>query len=174
MNYINLDLEFSDFIKPCLNLKEIKFPKFIAHDWIWVNTVDWITEFGIEWFKNKNIPIKSRAFLFVATPNCPGITHIDLPERAAFNFIIQGNGSMQWLSNLSDPTSVRVHNGSTYPVYGNTKSCIIDDEWTGRIGLVKVDTPHRVVTTDSYRYCLSLRTTYSFEEVAKIIQSSHH
>ena len=48
MNYINLDLEFSDFIKPCLNLKEIKFPKFIAHDWIWVNTVDWITEFGIE------------------------------------------------------------------------------------------------------------------------------
>ena len=168
MNYIDLNIELSDCLKEWGNLKDIKFPRDNTHDWVLVNTRDWLNEKALSWFKSKNILIKPKSCLFVAPPTFDGTIHSDAPDCAAFNFVIEGHGKMEWISGIVGNKIERQHNGSDYIIYKPDKFDV-SETWTGSVGLVNIEIPHRIVSSDNYRYCLSVRTYHKFNELVKMI-----
>lgn len=107
------------------------------------------------------------------SPNYEGPIHTDNVEYA-INFVLAGHGTMEWVSELEATKYVSTVNGVSYERYNDIKKFSVSDIWIGRAGIVRVNTPHRVTTTDSYRYCLSLRTVESmppktFDDAVKLI-----
>jgi hypothetical protein len=191
MFYKNLPDESSEWILP-LNVDTIisSFNFKGSHDWIHLNTIDVLSISGWNWFFKRNIHLSRRCAFFLAHPNIEGPIHIDHEfNDVAFNFVLRGHGEMQWLNIEADkyianpvpvilpscsssltvvPSSTTAH----YTRFNNIKEISMLDSWRGDRGMVRIGTPHRVVTTDCQRICLSLRQSTDrfkrFDELSNV------
>lgn len=173
MYYKNLPAECIKWIQPLdLNtiLTEANFKE--KHDWTHLNIDDVLTLEGKSWFLERNIPLERRCTLFQIQANHEGTIHTDHPiADAAFNFVLKGTGEMQWIKIDADAyTEYKSVKGIelNYQVYKNIRGISALALWTGHAGLVKTNVPHRIVTMNSSRICLSLRTPKTFNELSKL------
>ena len=155
MNYFDLPNHLLYFIKP-INYVDLLKNK-AGHDWNTIPTNRFLTTDGILWFLKRSLFLKSTALIFKADKNAEHTIHID-PVPFAFNFVLSGDGEMQWLTNVVGEKIVNEHNGAKYRKYVNIHSYKVSDVWSGKLGLVRTDTVHRIVTKDTDRYCVSIRT----------------
>ncbi len=173
MNYINLPVDIESAIKK-VDIDSIIPPKQ-GHKITRVNTQDFLTNDTLKWFYSRKFFLKPTGFLFRMSENDAGPIHVDSEDEYAFNFILRGLGEMQWVSNIvSESTKVYNVSNAAYLAYEDVKSFDIIDSWTGNVGLVKVNTPHRIVTGDSVRFCFSVRVynnihRKTFDEAYKLI-----
>lgn len=182
MFYKNFPKESSEWILP-LDIDKImsSFDFKSPHDWIHLNTKDVLSVKGRLWFLEREIYLSSICSLFIAYPNelCP--IHIDHKiNDAAFNFVLRGSGEMQWLD-LGDAeeytTDLVIPSGASikFTKFNNVNEVSVLDSWQGDQGMVRVSDPHRIVTSDSLRVCLSLRQVSNagvfkrFDELITII-----
>ncbi len=136
-----------------------------------------LTQEGKQWFIDNNITLKKNAVVFTIPKNCEGGIHADMTKfekpDCAFNFVLSGYGEMQWITNLEATECVLNFNNASIVRYTDVIKFDISDVWTGNVSLVRINVPHRIVTTDSDRYCLSLRlekdsSLNSFDELIKL------
>jgi hypothetical protein len=176
MFYKNFPEESSEWILP-LDIDKImsSFDLKSPHDWIHLNTKDVLSDKGQMWFLEKGIHLSSICLFFIAYPNDQGPIHIDHKiNDAGFNFVLSGSGSMQWLDvgNAEEyPTDLVLQSGASmkFTGFSDVRKLSILDSWQGDRGMVRVGTPHRIVTFKSRRICLSLRqasgASKSFDEL---------
>jgi len=166
-------LQFVKFIDAHNLLKGI-----YGHNWIIIPTTNFLTSEGIEWFTNKKIFLRNTVKVFKIEKNFKGPVHSDaygpFDVEYAFNFVISGQGEMQWVDNIQGTQKISNTNNSLYTIYTDVKSLDIIDTWNGDLGIVRVNVPHRVVTTNEERYCVSVRTIIgsypkTFEDAVNII-----
>jgi hypothetical protein len=178
MNYFNLPIFFKDFLIKQDNLVEL-IPITKSHPWIDYPVNKFINPEGIAWFTNHNIILKS-ALLFRAHANIIGPAHIDglpnKPTNYGFNFVLEGHGEMQWLDveKIEITSYTTLHNiKHTYAKSASDSNITVLDSWSGNAGIVKINTFHRIVTSDVDRVCLSVRPSLpiSFEEAVNIIKA---
>jgi hypothetical protein len=174
MFYKNLPIESSGWILP-LDIDKIlsDFNLKYSHDWIHLNTVDVLSTAGKLWFLKRNIHLEPTCSLFVAQPNTYSPIHVDHKiNDSAFNFILKGYGEMQWIKMDADEydTDIVIPSGATvhYTRFKNIRGMSALALWTGHAGLVKTNVPHRVVTMDSLRVCLSIRSRHLFDDLSKL------
>jgi hypothetical protein len=187
MNYINLPKYVRDFVIKHDNLSEL-VPIINGHSGVFYPTTKFITTEGVEWFNNHGIQLRPNCLLFRARCNTTGIAHIDgtkldldsqlIPHLCAFNFVLEGHGEMQWVEvdkYISDgefktqvPSTQVI---ASVPIVTQEPGSEITvlDTWTGDTGFVRIETFHRVVTSDVDRVCLSVRACFPlpFDEAAK-------
>ena len=150
----------------------------INHTWIHLNTIDVLSIDGWSWFLKRKIYLSRICSFFLAQPNIEGPIHIDHKTNdVAFNFVLRGHGEMQWLdikadeyiSNTVTPGGPAVHQ---YIRFENIKEMSMIDSWRGSRGMVRIGTPHRIVTADCPRVCLSFRQTNNrfkrFDELSNV------
>ena len=175
MFYKNLPEESSEWILP-LDIDKIisSFDFKGCHDWVHLNTKDVLSDKGCAWFLSRKIYLSTTCVFFLAYPNksCP--IHIDNKiNDVAFNFVLKGHGEMQWLDIEADAyNAISSPGGRTanYTRFDNVKEISILDSWQGDQGMVRIGTPHRMVTSSSLRVCLSFRQPqYSFKRFNELI-----
>jgi hypothetical protein len=157
-------------------VKDIK-----GHNWTTYNTKNFITEEGQDWFEKNKIVLIDTSQYFICNENTTGPVHLDNPCTVAFNFVFEGTGNMQWITVLDGDISYHtniVQSGEKfiYKKFANLRSINIDESWDGTSALVRVNVPHRVVTKDGHRICLSIRPDIrkcrlTFDEMCQIIDN---
>lgn len=171
LNHIALPNELWSYIKP------VDYPRMLpddeGHNWCVVNLTEFVTTEGIKWFLQRGLVLRSAAYLFRISPNYEGPIHCDAANYA-INFVLGGHGTMEWISDIDATTYVANVHGLSYERYKDIKKFSVSDTWTGTAGVVRVNVPHRVTTSDTFRYCLSLRTIErvspkTFDDVVKLI-----
>ena len=170
INYLNLSETLFKFIKP-IELEDIEFTT--RHDWVYKRTTDVMTTEGIDWFKQRGIKFYPTSNLFKIAKNCEGPIHDDGIDFA-INFIIKGYGTMEWVNDLDATRLITRFHNLDYIVYKDVKSFNVCDTWKGKLALVRVKSPHRIVTTDVDRYCLSIRSESpkTFDEAYKLLYNT--
>lgn len=172
MNHKDLPRELLQFTKP-IDYQTLLKDKS-GHDWIFIPTTDFLTEEGISWFTSRNIIIRKTVSLFKGVRNNQGPMHKDT-SRVAFNFVLSGHGKMEWVSDIIGTVTISYANNTKgFLKWADVNDFTINDTWCGDLGIVKIDTPHRLVTTDEDRYCVSIRVVpgmgiQSFEEAVKAV-----
>ena len=176
INYVNLPNEMKNFIKEFNYVNLTK--DMINHNWKYIPFDTVITTEGKQWFREKKIPVEKYVLLFKIPKNFEGPIHTDMlplkKSNCAFNFVLSGNGKMQWITNLEATEYIENVNSSVYRRYTNIKQFDILDTWTGDVGLVRINVPHRVVTTNADRYCISIRlvndiSPNTFDEIKEVL-----
>jgi hypothetical protein len=175
INYLNLPNKMENFLK---KFNYINLTKDISnHNWKYIPVDFALTNKGKQWFVDKKIPLRKYASVFKIPKNFEGPIHTDMHQSektdCAFNFVLSGHGEMQWVKNLKATEYTFNFNGADYNRYKDIESFDISDVWTGNVGLVRINVPHRVVTTDTDRYCLSIRlekdsSLNTFDELSKL------
>lgn len=156
-NYFDLPSKLHSFVKD-VDYTKFLLPNLTGHILKPVDLHKFVKPEGLEWFAERGLFIR-RARLFRASKNCTGGIHIDpvdLYNDYAINIVLAGKGEMQWISDLDIDLDIKKASipNSTY----NVKNFKVIDKWFGTTGLVRVNIPHRIVTKNSVRYCLSLQT----------------
>jgi hypothetical protein len=159
MNYKDLPRHLLKFFKP-LDLKTLsKNIITTGHSWRNIHLNDVIDSEGLLWFRERNIFLRETVFLFKATKNIQGPFHIDNGHSEfAINLVISGHGKMQWADNIVGNRIDSILNNSKYVKYENVTDFKLTDTWEGDFGIVRILTPHRIVTSDEDRYCISIRS----------------
>ena len=180
MNYINLPSYVRDFLITHDNLSEL-VPVVNDHSGIIYPTTKFITSAGFDWFNKHGIELRPNCVLFKAKCNTEGSAHIDgpmldlesqpIPHICAFNFVLEGHGEMQWVEVGEYTTNGDFKNNKIVKQLPGSKITVLDT-WTGDTGFVRIETFHRIVTTDVDRVCLSVRACFPlpFEEAAKQVR----
>ena len=171
LNHIDLPKELWSYIKTVDYSKML--PDDEGHHWNIFNISDFVTTEGIKWFAQHDLILRPTAFLFRMSPNYEGPIHCDVVDYA-INFVLAGHGTMEWISDLEATTYISDVHGVSYERYADIKKYNISDTWTGSAGIVRVNIPHRITTSDTFRYCLSLRTVEkmspkTFDDAVKLI-----
>ena len=175
INYLNLPNEMKNFLKEFDYIDLTK--NIFDHGWKFMPMDSVLTNEGKQWFVDKKIVLRKNAIIFKIPKNVTGPIHVDStqPEEndCAFNFVLSGHGKMQWITNLEATEITFKYNSGYYKLYENIVKFEILDVWEGNIGLVRINVPHRVVTTDSDRYCISIRlekgsSPNTFNELSKL------
>jgi hypothetical protein len=178
LNYKPLPEFINNFIirpaDPFEIVKDIK-----GHNWSMYDTRQFLTDEGYRWFEENKIILKSKSQYFICNAHTTGPVHTDNPHKIAFNFVFEGYGNMEWVTVLDGDyvyhtNTVASGEKFTYKKFTEIRSIKINDTWNGQSALVKVSLPHRIVTKDSHRICISLRldTTrcrFTFDEISQII-----
>ena len=162
---VELHQSIFKFVK-FIDLDKLKFEN--KHTWVSKPIEDVLTYDGIKWFQSKEIHLCPNALIFRIDAGHEGAVHDDGIEYA-INFVLKGSGTMEWID-VIEGTKVEEHyKGLNYTSFSNLQNFKVKDSWSGSIALVRVNYPHRVVTTDNERYCLSIRATLpkTFDEVAE-------
>lgn len=171
INHIELPNEVWSFIKPVDYTRILSVDE--GHDFTTVDLSDFMTNEGIIWFAKRELVLRPKAFLFKISPNYEGPIHTDIVEYA-INYVLGGHGVMQWISDLEATKYTVNHAGVTYERFNNIKKFSVSDTWSGTSSIVRINTPHRIVTTETDRYCLSIRTVSgaspkTFDDAVKLI-----
>jgi hypothetical protein len=156
--YINLPNQSFSYLKPNVNIEYLH--DIQVHNWVELETTDYITDEAIRWLITMGFDIKTKIYLFCANHNIIGPIHSDL-SNYAFNFVVSGYGTMEWVKPYNKPyTDEKVYSNrvSKYLRYVSHENDVLLDIWNGTQGMVQVFTPHRIVTHNEKRYTLSLRT----------------
>lgn len=137
--------------------------KPISHNWTNIPTEEIFTPFGFNFFEDKKIKLRPHLRFFRCISNQSGSIHIDSDlYDCAFNFVVKGNGKMQWVS-LEEPEfrdgnyTQSTNSKGSFKFAPKYKSLIVDEEWSGECALVRINSFHRVVCGDETRYCVSVR-----------------
>lgn len=147
------------------------------HEWINIPVTDIFTDSGLKFFSDRNIKLRQTTRVFRLNANHVSDIHIDSDYYdAAFNFVIEGTGVMQWVTVIDGVES----NGSymqsnntvgSYKRFDVYSDFTVDDTWSGKCALVKINTPHRVIGGERVRYCISVRPTedHFFNDLVNLI-----
>jgi uncharacterized RmlC-like cupin family protein len=93
--------------------------------------------------------------IFKLAPNCSTALHLDNSYHA-FNFVVTNNGYMEWFDLNKLEYAKTILEGQQ--IYKFLEEAIIEKTECNMMW-VNTKIPHRIVNnTDSYRYCLSVRT----------------
>lgn len=144
------------------------------HTWSRYPVEDYITEQGIKWFSERNLRLYDVCNIFNAYQFSETSVHIDTIAKFqndfALNFVLFGEGNMQWVDVDGDRNYYKL-NSSVFYGYTNIKYVEVLAEWSGKMALVRVNIPHRIVTKNLRRICLSLRfyKTCSFEQFESLL-----
>lgn len=177
INYLNLPVEMKQYLKEFNYINLTK--DIVSHNWRYMPVDLVLTKEGKKWFFDKKIPLRKYASVFKIPKNFEGPIHTDMFEYdqtdCAFNFVLSGHGEMQWITNLKATEYTFNVNGSKHNQYKDIESFDISDVWTGNVGLVRIKVPHRVVTSGTDRYCLSIRLEKNsplntFDEISKLLE----
>jgi len=152
---VELNQSIFKFVKS-IELDRLKFSN--KHTWISRKIEEVLTEEGINWFESNGIILCPYALLFRIDANHIGAVHNDGIDYA-INFVISGQGTMEWIDVIEGDQFESHYQGLNYISFSNIKDFRIKDSWSGKLALVRVNYPHRVVAGDSERYCLSIRAT---------------
>jgi hypothetical protein len=160
MHYKDLPRELLQFTKPIDYETLLKY-KF-GHDWTYIYVNDFLTEEGLLWFSSRNFFLRKDVQLFKIVKNYVGTFHSDSYSNDngiefAFNFVLSGQGTMQWADDIIGNKVIVKHNNTSYEKYHDAKDFKILDEWSGDLGIVKINAMHRVVNKNQHRYCASIR-----------------
>ena len=171
--YYNLPDRFSSFFKTPNDIQRY-LPKKTGHHWGMHSLLDFMNPLGIEWFSDHKIYLKSFVLLFNCTENYAGPVHLDGASYAV-NHVLSGRGTMQWFGDekKKEVTKYKLTTGESYtfPTYTDDENMELLDSWTGTNGVLKVNVPHRLVTTDSSRSCVSFRfENGSFDGLVSILE----
>jgi hypothetical protein len=154
-----------------------------GHSWTCYNTEQFLTKQGQDWFKQHQIILTPTSQYFICDSNTTGSVHTDQPFTWGLNFIFEGHGEMQWVDIDADYIFNKhtVPSGETviYKKYTTIRNISIIKSWSGISALVRINVPHRIVTNNSHRICISLRPTFpnskykgqTFEEMCQIIDN---
>lgn len=172
--YYNLPFDIVRLTKPFDH--KLLAPRSEKHDWkiIWTNK--FLTEEGIKWFSDRGFSLREGAHLHRVPGNTEGPIHTDATHEDqihyAFNFVIDGQGIMQWVSDIEGNVNYINHNTKDYDQYFSVKSCKVIESWNGTAALVRINAPHRIIGY-SDRYTVSLRfqppSPKTFEEALDIL-----
>lgn len=173
--FINLPDYFKNFIYYKDSIDTLIENK-IEHTWVRFPIKEFVNNQGLDWFKDRNLKLLDFCNLFNAHEftNTYSNIHVDTMgdhlNEFAVNYILFGNGEMQW-TKVDGSLTIRKINSSYFYGYENIREVEILDKWSGSVGLVKINIPHRIVTTNLRRICLSLRfrKTCSFEDFKKLL-----
>jgi hypothetical protein len=159
MYYKDIPHEVSKFVHNH-NVDNILSRMNPGHDWRFIDTDYFLTDFAKQWFLEMGLILKPKSALFKADANPdPYLIHSDSQiNDTGINFILSGAGEMQWV----EPDNAFVHmiedQGTHYTMYDNSTNIKVLEKWTGTCGIVNVKVPHRIlVTSDVPRVCFSLR-----------------
>ena len=93
--------------------------------------------------------------IFRLAPNCSTLLHLDNSYHA-FNFVVTNNGYMEWFDSNKLEYENTILEGQK--VYKFLEEAILEKTECNMMW-VNTKIPHRIVNnTDSYRYCVSVRT----------------
>jgi len=181
INYLNLPSDLRNFLKEFNYIDLIK--NVPDHAWTYISLDLVLTQEGKQWFIDKKITLAKYALVFKLPKNCEGAIHADVLKfekpNCAFNFVLSGHGEMQWVANIEATEHSHKHGSTNYIRYTNIVKFDILDTWSGTDGLVRVNVPHRIVTTDADRHCLSLRLEKdsllnTFESISELLQNNNN
>jgi hypothetical protein len=163
-------------------IQKNNFSKFFdetnkSHMWINHPIENIFTLDGLKFFTDRNISLRETTRIFKLKANFQSEIHIDSDYYdSAFNFVVEGNGTMQW---------IKVHNGAedqggytqsnnnagSYKRFPTYDSIDVLDNWSGKCALVRISTPHRMIGGATDRYCISIRPKqeHFFDDLSKII-----
>ena len=175
--YKKLDDNFVDYGIQKLNFSELNFPNEQPHEWVYLPVNEVFTSAGLQFFKDKNIKLRSTARIFKIIAGCQiSPIHIDSEYYdAAFNFVVEGDGKMEWVTvdGIESYSSYTQSNASAgaYKRIVDFSKIEINDSWSGKCALVRIGTPHRVLGGTHDRYCVSARPAedHFFNDLVKIV-----
>ena len=146
-----------------------------GHGWTTYNTEQFITKQGQDWFNQNQIILTPTSKYFICNANTVGPVHTDQPFTWALNFTFEGHGEMQWVDIDADYIFNKhtVPSGETfvYKKYTTIRNISINESWTGTSALVRVNVPHRIVTNNNHRICISLIPKYNFQTFDTMCQT---
>jgi hypothetical protein len=158
--YKNIPHHVNEFVHSH-NVDEILAKMNSGHDWKFVDTEYFLTDFAKKWFSDRGMILKSQSALFKADVHGTSLHGIHSDSHindTGINFILSGAGEMQWVEPSNAIVNVVNDQGTTYPMFDNATEIKILDKWSGTCGIVNVKVPHRiVVTSDVPRICFSIR-----------------
>lgn len=177
INHVDLPTYLKDFVKD-IDFKSLSH-QGDYHGWVYYAVEDFINERGINWFESRGFDLRGELSLFRIPANFRGDIHSDLNSkvknlRYAINIVLSGTGEMQWVSNIQGTKTIFRQEGVSYLGYKDVVDFDVIDTWRGEVGLVRIDPPHRVITWDQERYCLSLRPIYplAFDEAKSLLSDT--
>jgi hypothetical protein len=167
MNYHkNIDETFLSFGIKQIDWKSLFDPTSPhSHEWINVSVNDIFTDEGLKFFADRNIKLRSTTRVFRLNPNFTCEIHVDSDYYdAAFNFVVEGAGEMQWVTveNSVETSGSYTKSDSkqgSFTLINDYTNLTVDDSWDGNCALVKISVPHRVIGGPGVRYCVSVRPT---------------
>jgi hypothetical protein len=160
-----------------INYKELFDPKFITdHEWVNYPIVNIFTPDGLKFFSDRNIKLRETTRIFRLRAGIESLIHIDSDYYdAAFNFVLEGQGEMQWVTmdgveSTGSYTQSNTDSGS-YRRFVEFTNLAINERWSGKCALVRINSPHRVVGGTVDRYCISVRPTmdHFFDDLVSLI-----
>jgi hypothetical protein len=159
----DIDENFLNYGIKKFNLKSLFDPNN-PHEWINVPVTEVFTKKGLKFFSDRNIKLRETTRIFRLIANYESTVHVDSDlYDPAFNFVIGGDGIMQWVTidGVASTGSYTQSNHTTgsYTRFDEFTSLEIDETWTGKCALVRINVPHRVLGGTSDRYCISVRPT---------------
>lgn len=171
INYLNLPLYIKNFV--ISNDFKNLCHEGSYHGWTYQPIKDFIIDEGIDWFESLGFVLPDILSLFRIPANHQGHIHNDINsltkyQQYAINIVLDGKGEMQWVDNIKGNKIVARQNNVKYFNYDKVQSFDIVDTWQGDIGLVRIDSWHRILCFDQPRYCISIRPIEpkTFEEAA--------
>ena len=139
--------------------------RIMPHEWVNVPVGEVFTDEGLKYFENLNVTLRPTTRLFRLTENFVSPIHVDSDYYdSAFNFVLNGTHEMQWVTMNGGVESEGTYTQSNY-TQGSYKrfdtfdSFTVDESWTGKCALVRINVPHRVIGGPELRYCVSVRPT---------------
>jgi hypothetical protein len=145
-----------------------------GHNWALFDPEELITNEGFEFFNNLGISLNKQIAIFKIEKDFTGSIHIDsAPHIFAFNFIMSGEGVIQWVNVDGDKFvsqyEDKYHTSNPFLRWDTIGNIEIIDSTDFSDILVRVDVPHRVVGGKEDRYVISVRPKWpcplSFEEI---------
>jgi hypothetical protein len=165
--YKTLPLDTTGFVKPVDYVKLTSTIPAKKHGWINIPLTSILSNKGLQFFRSNGIILNNIQQIFKCDSNMSSQIHIDdINTHFGFNILLDGHGEMQWVSDIDgdrvEESTTNISSSVKYPSkwikWDNVKSCKIDETWSGNSAIVRIDIPHRIVTSNSARYVLALRT----------------
>jgi hypothetical protein len=137
----------------------------------------------ISFFDNLRLSVRL-VEIFYRQPNAVGHIHSDTEvagDYAKLNWVY-GNGTMHWykLSKNYTPTKLNTTDIKSYALYYNELDVeLIHSQQVGQPSLVQVGCPHKVINSDTERFCISVvfetadtKERLTFQEACKLFSGS--
>ena len=175
INYKELDEDFLNFGIQKINYKEL-FDSNITtpHFWIDQKVEDIFTPEGLDFFAQRQIKLRETTRIFKLKSGITSLIHIDSEYYdAALNFVVEGDGEMQWCEVDGPQLQVvtRKETLGSYKAFTNYTTLKVIEKWNGKCAAVDISVPHRMIGGNQDRYCISVRTAQDqfFKDVIELI-----
>jgi hypothetical protein len=175
--YKEISNDFLDYGIQKINFSKFFEGKYSLHTWVNHPIENIFTQHGLKFFMNRNILIRETTRIFKLKSKFESGIHIDSDYYdSAFNFVVEGDGTMQWV-NVNNglefqgsytQSNSKLGSYKNFPIYN---SIDILDKWSGKCALVRISVPHRMLGGAIDRYCISVRPKqeHFFDDLINLI-----